>query len=174
VPFAEVQREIVAYAPPPLRVVLYRRFMVRIAEALALREGAGALLTGDSLGQVASQTLENLSVVTAAAARLPIFRPLVGDDKEDIIRIAREIGTYDISIQPDQDCCTLFVPRHPETMSNVEQVLRAESLLDAPRLTAAALAAATREVVLPDFAVLAAHGAPVPQPLVPYDTPNVP
>ena len=152
VPFAEVQREIVAYAPPPLRVVLYRRFMVRIAEALALREGAGALLPGDSLGQVASQTLENLSVVSAAATQLPIFRPLVGDDKEDIIRIAREIGTYDISIQPDQDCCTLFVPRHPETMANVEQVLRAESLLDALRLTSAALAAATSEFVLPDFA----------------------
>jgi thiamine biosynthesis protein ThiI len=170
VPFAEVQREIVAYAPPPLRVVLYRRFMVRIAEALALREGAGALLTGDSLGQVASQTLENLRVVSAAAVQLPIFRPLLGDDKEDIIRIAREIGTYEISIQPDQDCCTLFVPRHPETMANLEQVLRAESLLDAQRLTAVAQAAATRELVLPDFAVLPAHGAPAPDPLVPYGT----
>lgn len=151
VPFAEVQREIVAYAPPPLRVLLYRRFMVRIAEALGLREGAGALVTGDSLGQVASQTLENLRVVSAAARELPIFRPLVGDDKEDIIRIAREIGTYDISIQPDQDCCTLFVPRHPETMASQEQIARAESLLDVQRLTDAALAAATHESLAPDF-----------------------
>lgn len=152
VPFAEVQREIVAYAPPPLRVVLYRRFMVRIAEALALNEGASALVTGDSLGQVASQTLENLRVVSAAATKLPIFRPLVGDDKEDIIRIARAIETYEISILPDQDCCTLFVPRHPETMASLEQVAKAESLLDLQRLTAAALAAAASEIVLPDFA----------------------
>jgi thiamine biosynthesis protein ThiI len=152
VPFAEVQREIVAYAPPPLRVVLYRRFMVRIAEALALQEGAGALATGDSLGQVASQTLGNLRVVSAAATALPIFRPLVGDDKEDIIRIAREIGTYEISILPDQDCCSLFVPRHPETRANLEHVAEAESRLDIQRLTSAALAAATREIMPADFA----------------------
>jgi thiamine biosynthesis protein ThiI len=156
VPFAEVQREIVAYAPPPLRVVLYRRFMVRIAEALALGEGAGALVTGDSLGQVASQTLENLRVVSAAATALPIFRPLVGDDKEDIIRIARAIGTYEISILPDQDCCTLFVPRHPETRANLEHVAEAESRLDLQRLISAALAAATCEIVLPDFAGITA------------------
>jgi thiamine biosynthesis protein ThiI len=120
VPFAEVQREIVAYAPPPLRVVLYRRFMVRIADALARKERASALVTGDSLGQVASQTLENLRTVSAVAT-LPIFRPLIGDDKEDIIRIAREIGTYNLSILADQDCCTLFVPKHPETMSSLPQ-----------------------------------------------------
>ena len=151
VPFAEVQREIVGFTPPPLRVVLYRRFMIRIAETLALQRGAGALVTGDSLGQVASQTLENLRVVSAAAVELPIFRPLVGDDKEDIIRLAREIGTYDISILPDQDCCTLFVPRHPETMAGKEQVARAESMIDLPRLIAAALAAATVETIPPDF-----------------------
>jgi thiamine biosynthesis protein ThiI len=151
VPFADVQREIVAYTPPPLRVILYRRFMVRIAEAIALREGASALITGDSLGQVASQTLENLRVVSAAAAELPIFRPLVGDDKEDIIRLARAIGSYDISILPDQDCCTLFVPRHPETGANLAQVTRAESRLDIQRLTATAIAAATREVLRPDY-----------------------
>lgn len=154
VPFAEVQREIVAFAPAPLRVILYRRFMIRIAEALALKERAGALVTGDSLGQVASQTLENLRVVSAAATQVPIFRPLIGDDKEDIIRIAREIGTYPISILPDQDCCTLFVPRHPETMANAEQVARAESGLDIARLTAAALAATTSEVIEPDFVPL--------------------
>jgi thiamine biosynthesis protein ThiI len=157
VPFAEIQREIVAYAPPPLRVVLYRRFMVRIAEALARKERASALITGDSLGQVASQTLENLRVVSAAATEIPIFRPLIGDDKTDIIRMAREIGTYDISILPDQDCCTLFVPRHPETGATADQVARAESLLDLPRLIDAALAATTRELIAPDFAVTAAE-----------------
>ena len=159
VPFSDVQREIVAYAPPPLRVILYRRFMVRIAESLALTVGAGALVTGDSLGQVASQTLENLRVVSAAARELPIFRPLVGDDKEDIIRQARAIGTYDISILPDQDCCTLFVPKHPETMANLQQVTRAEDMLDLSRLTSAALEAAAVEKILPDFAALA---APIP------------
>jgi len=152
VPFADVQREIVAYTPPPLRVILYRRFMLRIAEALARREGVAALVTGDSLGQVASQTLENLRVVSAAAAELPIFRPLVGDDKEDIIRTARSIETYEVSILPDQDCCTLFVPKHPETGANTAQVARAESMLDLNRLTAAALDATTCEMVEPDFA----------------------
>ena len=150
-PFADVQREIVAYTPPPLRVILYRRFMVRIAEALARREGAAALVTGDSLGQVASQTLENLRVVSAAAAEFPIFRPLVGDDKEDIIRVARNIETYEVSILPDQDCCTLFVPKHPETGANLAQVERAESMLDLNRLIEAALAAATCELIEPDF-----------------------
>jgi tRNA uracil 4-sulfurtransferase len=159
VPFAEVQREIVAYAPPPLRVVLYRRFMVRIAEALALKGGMGALVTGDSLGQVASQTLENLRVVSAAAATIPIFRPLIGDDKEDIIRLARKIGTYEISIQPDQDCCTLFVPRHPETGANLDQIAKAESLLETQRLTEAALTATTSEIVMPDFAAASASGS---------------
>ncbi len=159
VPFAEVQREIVAYAPPPLRVILYRRFMVRIAEALALKERVSALVTGDSLGQVASQTLENLRVVSAAACTIPIFRPLIGDDKEDIIRIARDIGTYEISIIPDQDCCTLFVPRHPETGANPDQVARAEGPLDTQRLTEAALAAATSEILMPDFAAASASGS---------------
>jgi len=151
IPFAEVQREIVAYTPPPLRVVLYRRFMIRIARALARSEGTGALITGDSLGQVASQTLDNLLAVSEAAGDMAIFRPLIGDDKEEIIRSAREIGTYELSILPDQDCCSLFVPRHPETMARPEQVARAEALLDVPRLVAAALAQAAVERHTPDF-----------------------
>jgi thiamine biosynthesis protein ThiI len=150
VPFAEVQREIVAYAPPPLRVVLYRRFMIRMAQAVAQKEKASALVTGDSLGQVASQTLENIRTISAAGT-LPIFRPLIGDDKEEIMKMARELGTYDISIQPDQDCCSLFVPRHPETMSNLEQAERAEDGLDIARLIQSALSAATRESIMPDF-----------------------
>jgi thiamine biosynthesis protein ThiI len=150
VPFAELQREIVAYAPPPLRVLLYRRFMMRIADRLALEERAHALVTGDSLGQVASQTLQNLRAVSTAAT-LPIFRPLIGDDKEDIIRIARAIGTYEISILPDQDCCTMFVPKHPETMASIAQLDQAESALDVPRLVDSAVSAVSREAILADF-----------------------
>jgi thiamine biosynthesis protein ThiI len=150
IPFAEVQREIVANAPPSLRVVLYRRFMIRIAEAVAQKEKASALVTGDSLGQVASQTLENIRTITAAAT-LPIFRPLIGDDKEEIMKVARLLGTYDISIQPDQDCCSLFVPRHPETMSSLEQAERAEHELDVARLVQSTLMSATHESIMPDF-----------------------
>jgi tRNA uracil 4-sulfurtransferase len=151
VPFAEVQREIVAYAPPALRVIIYRRFMLRIAEAIALKERALALVTGDSLGQVASQTLENLRTISATT-NLPLFRPLIGSDKEDIMRAARQIGTYDISILPDQDCCSLFVPKHPETMSRLEQLTQAESLLSVERLVNASLEGSSQETILPDFA----------------------
>jgi tRNA uracil 4-sulfurtransferase len=150
VPFAEIQKEIVAYAPPTMRVVLYRRFMVRLAQAMALREKAAALVTGDSLGQVASQTLENIRTISAAAT-LPIFRPLIGDDKEEIVRMAREIGTYDTSIIADQDCCSLFVPKHPETMSNLERAEQSELQLDIPRLIESALSTATRETITPDW-----------------------
>ncbi len=150
VPFAEVQREIVSYAPPPLRVILYRRFMVRIAEAVARRERAAALVTGDCLGQVASQTLENIRTISAAAA-LPIFRPLIGHDKEEIMREARAIGTYEISILADQDCCSLFVPKHPETMSSLEEAERAEQGLDVPRLVQSALGAIEQESIAADF-----------------------
>lgn len=152
VPFADVQREIVAYAPPPLRVVLYRRFMVRIAEALARREKASALVTGDSLGQVASQTLENIRTISAVTD-LPIFRPLIGDDKEDIMQLARKIGTYDISIIADQDCCSLFVPKHPETYSSPAQVESAEAALDVPRLVQSALEATAAETIAADFSL---------------------
>ena len=150
VPFAEVQREIVAYAPPPLRVVLYRRFMLRIAEAIAMREKAAAVVTGDSLGQVASQTLENIRTISAAVT-IPVFRPLIGDDKEDIIRIARAIGTYETSIQADQDCCSLFVPKHPETMSDVDRTEYTERQLDISRLCRDAIAGITRETIYPEF-----------------------
>ncbi len=149
-PFAELQREIVAYAPPPLRVILYRRFMIRIAEAIAQKEKAIALVTGDSLGQVASQTLENIRTISGAAS-IPVFRPLIGDDKEDIIQTARTLGTYETSIQADQDCCSLFIPRHPETMSSLEQAQRAEENLDLSRLIQNSLAIASRESIRPDF-----------------------
>ncbi len=151
VPFADVQREIVAYAPPPLRVLLYRRFMMRIGETLAFREKALALVTGDSLGQVASQTLENLRAVSHAV-KLPVFRPLIGNDKEEIMRTAREIGTYEVSILPDQDCCTMFIPRHPETMASIDALEKAESALDVPRLIQSALGSMEKETIAPDFA----------------------
>jgi thiamine biosynthesis protein ThiI len=133
VPFGNLQREIVANTLRPLRVVLYRRFMLRIAGALAERSGATALVTGESLGQVASQTLENMAVIEKASA-LPIMRPLLGMDKNEIIDQARRLRTFETSIIPDQDCCTLFVPAHPETRARLEEVEEAEAPFDIPRM----------------------------------------
>ncbi len=133
VPFGEIQREVVVGAPAPLRVVLYRRLMGRIAEQIARREQAKALVTGESLGQVASQTLENLAVIEEAVG-MPVLRPLIGSDKEEIVQQARELGTYETSIIPDQDCCRLFVPRHPATFSSVEEVRAVEAGLDIEKL----------------------------------------
>ena len=121
VPFGEIQRQIVAGVARPLRVVLYRRMMLRIGEAIARKEKAKALVTGESLGQVASQTLDNMAVIQQAA-RLPILRPLVGMDKQEIIDQARRIGTFEISSIPDQDCCQLFVPAHPATKARLADV----------------------------------------------------
>jgi thiamine biosynthesis protein ThiI len=129
VPFAPVQQTIVAAAPAPLRVVLYRRFMLRIAEALAGRWRAKALVTGESLGQVASQTLDNLAAIDEAA-RLPVLRPLVGMDKEEITAEARRIGSFETSTLPDQDCCQLFVPRSPSIAASLHDLRRAEADLD--------------------------------------------
>jgi thiamine biosynthesis protein ThiI len=138
VPFGEIQREVVVSAPAPLRVVLYRRLMGRIGEVIARREHAKALVTGESLGQVASQTLDNLAVIQEAVG-MPVLRPLIGSDKEEIVQQARELGTYEISIIPDQDCCRLFVPRHPATVSNLEEVRRAEANLNIEKLVEAGL-----------------------------------
>ncbi len=129
VPFGEVQREVVLAVPAPLRVIVYRRLMVRIAEAIARSVRAQALVTGEALGQVASQTLSNMATVDAAAT-MPILRPLVGMDKEEIVHQAQSIGTYEISIQPDEDCCSLFTPKHPATASTPREVEAAEALLD--------------------------------------------
>jgi thiamine biosynthesis protein ThiI len=128
-----LQREIVANTLRPLRVVLYRRFMLRIASALAERSDATVLVTGESLGQVASQTLENMAVIEKAAA-FPVMRPLVGMDKNEIIEQARRLHTFETSIIPDEDCCTLFVPAHPETRARIEEVEAAESRFDIPRM----------------------------------------
>lgn len=134
VPFGEIQRQIVAAVARPLRVVLYRRMMLRIAEAIARREKAKALVTGESLGQVASQTLDNMAVIQQAA-RLPILRPLVGMDKQEIIDQSRRIGTFEISSVPDQDCCQLFVPKHPATKARFSDVESDEEKFDVKDLT---------------------------------------
>ncbi len=133
VPFGEIQRQIVASVARPLRVILYRRMMLRIAEAVARKERAKALVTGESLGQVASQTLDNMAVIEQAA-RLPILRPLVGMDKQEIIDQARRIGTFEISSIPDQDCCQLFVPKHPATKARVADVEADEARFDVKEL----------------------------------------
>lgn len=129
VAFGEIQRQIVLGAPAPYRVVLYRRMMLRIAEELAYKEGCWGLVTGDSLGQVASQTPENLSVVEEAA-RLPVLRPLIGMDKIEITEEAQRIGTFETSIEPDQDCCRLFVPAHPSTKTDLNTIRKIEAGFD--------------------------------------------
>ena len=150
VPFGELQQQIVGAAPAPYRVVLYRRYMLRIAMALAQQTGAEALVTGESLGQVASQTLQNLRVIEAASA-LPVLRPLIGMDKAEITQEAQSIGTYHISIQPDQDCCTLFVPRHPATRTTLAAIEAAEQAFDTPALVQMALdGVQTVELHFPD------------------------
>lgn len=133
IPFADVQKEIIMKTPEKFRVILYRRMMMRIAETLAKKEKCLALITGDSIGQVASQTLENILAVSQAAT-LPIFRPLIGLDKEEIMQKAKFIGTYDISIQPHDDCCTRLMPQKPETRAKLWEVLEAEKELDIPLL----------------------------------------
>lgn len=138
VPFGELQRQVVLDAPPRLRVVLYRRLMLRIAERIARDADARALVTGESIGQVASQTLDNMSVI-ASATQMPVLRPLVGMDKEEIVAEAQRIGTYDISIVPDQDCCQLFTPRNPETHAHAGVVEFAESKLPIDQMIASAL-----------------------------------
>ena len=145
VPFGEAQQTIVASCPQPLRVVLYRRFMVRIAEALAVRNRAKALVTGESLGQVASQTLDNIAAIDDAAT-LPVLRPLIGMDKDEITREARRIGTFEISTLPDQDCCQLFTPRSPATAATVAEVVEAEKALDVASLVATAVEATRSEI----------------------------
>jgi len=129
VPLADIQQRIVATAPASLRIILYRRYMLRIAQEIAQREKALALVTGDSLGQVASQTLQNISVISEAVS-MPILRPLIGDDKDFIINCAKEIGTYETSILPHQDCCSLFLPKNPETRADLTQVKEIEEGLE--------------------------------------------
>jgi len=144
VPFGELQRQITLTVPGPLRIVIYRRMMLRIAERLARASKALALVTGDVVGQVASQTVENMSVISSATT-MPVLRPLIGMDKEEITAAAERLGTYLISIVPDEDCCTLFTPRHPATRARMPYIEGAERTLPMGDMVEAAVADAVVE-----------------------------
>ena len=144
VPFGEIQQRVVLAVPPPLRVVVYRRLMMRIGERLARLNRTQALVTGDAVGQVASQTLENMATIGSVVA-MPVLRPLVGMDKEEITSEAQRLATYPISIIPDQDCCTLFTPKHPATRAKRHEVERAEGGLPIDEIVQQAVSAAAVE-----------------------------
>ncbi len=146
VPIGKQQREITVQAPVAYRVILYRRLMMRVATALARREEAKAIFTGESLGQVASQTLESLAVVEEAAG-LPVLRPLIGLDKTEITAMAERIGTYALSLLPGDDCCQFLMPRRVVTHPQREEVLRAEETVDMERLVQEALEGAEKQEV---------------------------
>ena len=133
-----IQEKIVENCPEEETTILVRRFMMRIAEQLALKTDCGMLITGENLGQVASQTAEAL-VVTDSAVKMPVMRPLIAMDKVDIMDKAQEIGTYETSIQPYEDCCTVFLPKHPVTKPKLERILQSESRLDCEALIKAAV-----------------------------------
>ena len=143
VPFTRIQEELRRSCPEELFTILMRRFMMRIAEAIARKANAGALVTGESLGQVASQTMLALGV-TEDVTTMPVLRPLIGMDKVEIIRIARDIGTFDTSILPYEDCCTVFTPKHPKTRPQVADLEEAEQALDVGALVAEAVAGIER------------------------------
>lgn len=150
VPFGEIQQQVTLSVAPPLRVVIYRRLMMRIAERIARDHKAQALVTGEVVGQVASQTLENLSSINRVVS-MPVLRPLIAMDKDEITAEAQRLGTYPISIIPDQDCCTLFTPRHPATKARTDDVERAESTLPIAEIVErAAAAAVVEEFKFPD------------------------
>ena len=138
VPFTEIQEEIRRACPEDHFTLIMRRFMMRLAEGVARRTGAKALVTGECLGQVASQTMDALTV-SDAVCTLPVLRPVIGMDKEEIIRISRRIGTFETSILPYEDCCTVFTPRHPRTHPHLEEVVEYEKALDVEGLVQRAL-----------------------------------
>ena len=139
VPFTEIQEEIRRKCPEDHFTLIMRRFMMRLGDRLAHELACKAIVTGESLGQVASQTIQAL-VVSDDVATLPVLRPLIGMDKEEIVRIARHVGTFDTSILPYEDCCTVFTPRHPKTKPNLEEVREYEAALDIDALCGKALA----------------------------------
>ena len=138
VPFTHIQEEIRDKCPEEFFTLVMRRFMMRIAQRIAEANGCKALVTGENLGQVASQTMEAMGV-TEAVTTLPVLRPLVGMDKEEIITLARKIGTFDTSILPYEDCCTVFTPRHPRTRPKLEELEEVEKALDVDALVEEAL-----------------------------------
>ena len=148
VPFTQIQEELRRSCPEALFTLLMRRFMMRIAEKVAQRVGAEGLVTGESLGQVASQTMQAMAV-TGQVCSLPVFRPVVGMDKEEIIRTARKIGTFETSILPYEDCCTVFTPRHPKTRPHLDEIEGAEAALDMETLIQTAVDGIERVVLDP-------------------------
>lgn len=148
VPFTEIQEEIRRKCPEEYFTLIMRRFMMRLSQAVAKKVQAKALVTGESLGQVASQTMEAMAV-TGQVVSLPIFRPVVGMDKEEIVRIARKIGTFETSILPYEDCCTVFTPRHPKTRPSLEEIQEAEAALDIDGLIETAMQGIERVVLHP-------------------------
>ncbi len=153
VPFEASQRAIVATVPAEYRMIVYRRAMFRIAAALAVGEKALGFITGDSLGQVASQTAENLRSIHDAAT-LPVYAPLIGSDKREIVDLARRIGTFDISIRPHADCCSFLIARHPATKSTIADIRQMEEPLEWDALVAEAVEGTERHILHPDFAAL--------------------
>ena len=144
--FAAIQQQIMVDCNEKLRVVLYRRYMMKIAEKIAELENAKAIYTGEALGQVASQTIENITVVEESV-NIPIMRPLVGFDKLEIIAKAQEIGTYEISILPHEDCCTLYVPKHPATKARLSDIQKNEASLDSDALIEESLKTTEIEII---------------------------
>ena len=143
VPFTHIQEEIRAKCPEEYFTLIMRRFMMRIAQRIAEANGAKAIVTGENLGQVASQTMEAMAS-TQAVTELPVLQPLIGMDKEEIVRLARRIGTFDTSILPYEDCCTVFTPKHPKTKPKVHEVAALESVLDIEGLVDEALSGIER------------------------------
>lgn len=125
IPFTEIQESIARECPEDLTTLIMRRYMMKIAEVIAKKNGCDALITGESIGQVASQTMKALAC-TDCAVDMPVFRPLIGMDKEEIVKISRKIGTFELSTLPYEDCCTVFTPKHPRTRPNIEAVIKAE------------------------------------------------
>ena len=139
VPFTHIQEEIKDKCPEELFTIIMRRFMMRCSEAIAKERNCGALITGESVGQVASQTMQAIGCTEAVVESLPVFRPLIGMDKDEVIEISRKIGTFDISILPYEDCCTVFTPKHPRTRPKLHDVEAAENVLDIDSLIKEAL-----------------------------------
>ena len=149
VPFTHIQEEIRDHCPEELFTLVMRRFMMRIACRVAKSEDCGALITGESVGQVASQTIPALCC-TDAVADMPVFRPVIGMDKDEIITISRKIDTFELSIQPFEDCCTVFTPKHPRTRPKIAMLEEAEQVLDVDALIEEAIAGIRRKTILPE------------------------
>ena len=140
VPFTEAQLAIKKNCPEEQLTIIMRRIMMQIAEKIALNTGSKALITGESIGQVASQTMEALGVTNQVVTNIPVFRPVIGMDKEEIVTIARQIGTFETSILPYEDCCTVFTPKHPNTKPKLERIQESEKRLDIQKLVDDAVA----------------------------------